>query len=43
MEVKIPEGDVDEHITFEYTGYHPVRLLVMRNIFGRCLGGSHKL
>lgn len=46
-EVQRPSGQIDVLIGYEYAGYHPVReqssehLLLLRNQFGRCLGGSH--
>ena len=49
LELQRPEGEVDVLVGFEYAGYHPVReqsvnnLLVLRNQFGVCMGGSHKL
>ena len=42
-----PNGEIDILIGFEYAGYHPTRtqsnghLLIMENIFGKCLSGSH--
>ena len=48
-ELKRPEGEVDVLVGFEYAGYHPVRqqsvnnLLILRNQFGMCMGGAHKL
>ena len=47
-EISRPSGEIDVLIGFEYAGYHPVReqssghLLVMRNRFGKCLGGFHR-
>ena len=46
-EVERPEGEIDVLIGFEYAGFHPVQeqssghLLLLKNRFGRCLGGSH--
>ena len=43
-----PGGEVDMLIGFEYAGFHPIRmqaadhLLLMKNRFGWCLGGSHE-
>ena len=42
-----PEGSIDVLIGFEYAGFHPVtiqsagHLVLVRNRFGECLGGSH--
>lgn len=46
-DIERPEGEIDVLIGFEYAGHHPVRkqssghLLLLRNRFGYCLGGSH--
>ena len=42
-----PVGEVDVLVGFEYAGFHPVchrsmgHLLILKNRFGSCLGGSH--
>ena len=42
-----PTGTVDVLIGYEYAGFHPEReqscehLLLLRNRFGRCIGGTH--
>ena len=47
-EIERPCGNVDLLIGFNYAGLHPVReqvagnLLLLKNAFGRCLGGTHK-
>ena len=44
-----PTGQIDVLIGFEYAGFHPIRerscghLLLLSNIFGKCIGGSHQL
>ena len=46
-EIKRPTGSVDVLIGYGYAGFHPEpeqksdHLLLMRNRFGRCLGGAH--
>ena len=46
-EVQRPIGEIDVLIGDEYAGYYPVReqscghLLLLKNRFGRCPGGSH--
>ena len=46
-EIRRPTGSVDVLIGYGYAGYHPVpeqksgHLLLLRNRFGRCLGGTH--
>ena len=46
-EVERPKGYIDLLIGFNYAALHPTKeqsvgnLLLMRNIFGRCLGGTH--
>ena len=46
--VERPTGEVDMLIGFEYAGFHPEKvqavnhLLLLRNMFGKCLGGSHQ-
>ena len=46
-EISRPTGSVDMLIGYGYVGYHPVpeqklgHLLLLRNRFGRCLGGTH--
>ena len=49
-EIRRPTGSVDVLIRYGYTGYtgyHPIKeqksghLLLLRNRFGRCLGGTH--
>ena len=48
-EVKRPVGELDVFIGFEYAGFHPIRgqysdhVPVLKNQFGRCLGGSDPL
>ena len=48
-EICRPVGTVDLLIGFEYAAWHPVQLqaighlLVLSNMFGKCLGGSHPL
>jgi hypothetical protein len=47
QEIQRPNGEIDVLIGHEYAGYHPEReqssghLLLLKNRFGRCLGGSH--
>ena len=47
QEIQRPSGEIDVLIGYEYAGYHPEReqssghLLLLKNRFGRCLGGSH--
>ena len=42
-----PTGEVDTLIGYEYADFHPLkeqssgRLLLLRNQFGRCIGGTH--
>ena len=44
-----PTGEIYMLIGFEYAGFHPEKmhavkhLLIMKNMFGSCLGGSHPL
>jgi hypothetical protein len=46
-EIQGPNEEIDVLIGFEYTSYHPERekssghLILFKNRFGRCLGGSH--
>ena len=46
-EIKRPSGAVDVLIGYRYAGYHPEpeqksdHLLLLKNRFGRCLGGTH--
>ena len=46
-EITRPTGEVDVFIGFEYAGFHPQKelsskhLLLLKNRFGRCLGGTH--
>lgn len=46
-EIKRPTGTVDVLIGYAYAGYHPEpeqksnHLVLLRNRFGRCLGGTH--
>ena len=46
-EIARPTGEVDVLIGFEYAGFHPQKeqssehLLLLKNRFGRCLGGTH--
>lgn len=46
-EIRRPTGTVDVLIGYGYTGYHPEpeqksgHLLLLKNRFGRCLGGAH--
>ena len=48
-ELQRPVGEIDILIGFEYAGFHPTRkqsnghLLLLENMFGNCLGGSHPL
>ena len=48
-ELQRPTGPVDVLIGYEYAAYHPVReqcvehLLLLKNRFGRCVGGTHPL
>ena len=45
-EIARPTGEIDVLIGFEYAGFHPQReqfaghLLLLRNQFGRCIGGT---
>ena len=45
--IQRPEGEIELLIGFEYAGFHPEKiksanhLLLMRNKFGYCIGGSH--
>ncbi|CAB3989230.1 RNA-directed DNA polymerase from transposon BS [Paramuricea clavata] len=47
QEIQRTNGEIDVLIGYEYAGYHPEReqssghLLLLKNRFGRCLGGSH--
>ena len=47
-EIKRPTGEIDMLIGFEYAAFHPEKerahkhLLLLRNKFGRCIGGSHQ-
>lgn len=49
MDIERPEGAVDVLICYEYAGFHPVpeqkmeHLLLLKNRFGRCLGGNHAM
>ena len=46
-EIKRPSGAVDVLIGYRYAGYHPKpeqksdHMLLLKNRFGRCLGGTH--
>ena len=46
-EITRPIGSVDILIGYEYAGFHPEKeqisghLLLLKNRFGRCTGGSH--
>ena len=46
-EITRPTGEVDVLIRFEYAGFHPQKeqssehLLLLKNRFGRCIGGTH--
>ena len=46
-ELKRPSGPVDVLIGYRYAGYHPEpeqksdHLLLLKNRFGQCLGGTH--
>lgn len=46
-EITRPTGEVDVLIGFEYTGFHPQteqsseHLLLLKNRFGKCIGGTH--
>ena len=46
-EIARPTGEVDVLIGFEYAGFHPQKeqfsghLLLLKNQFGRCIGGTH--
>ena len=46
-QVRRPSGTVDLLIGFEYAAWHPIReqaaghLLLLSNIFGKCMGGYH--
>ena len=46
-EIARPTGEIDVLIGFEYAGFHPqkeqfsVHLLLLKNQFGRCIGGTH--
>jgi hypothetical protein len=46
-EIQRPNGEIDVLIGYQNAGYHPERekssghLLLLKNRFGRCLGGSH--
>ena len=46
-EIRRPAGNVDVLIGYRYAGYHPEpeqrsgHLLLLKNRFGRCLGGNH--
>ena len=48
-EIERPSGPVDILIGYEYAAYHPEReqnvghLVLLRNHFGRCIGGTHPL
>ena len=48
-EIERPSGPVDILISYEYAAYHPEReqnighLVLLRNRFGRCIGGTHPL
>ena len=48
-EIRRPAGAVDVLIGYGYAGYHPEpeqrsgHLLLLKNRFGRCLGGTHTL
>ena len=49
VEIRRPAGAVDVLIGYGYAGYHPEpeqrsgHLLLLKNRFGRCLGGTHTL
>ena len=46
-EITRPNGSVDVRIRYEYAGFYPEKeqssrhLLLLKNRFGRCIGGSH--
>ena len=46
-EITRPTGEVDVLIGFEYAGFHPQteqsseHLLLLKNRFGKCIGGTH--
>ena len=46
-EIARPTGEIDVLIGFEYAGFHPQKeqfsghLLLLKNQFGRCIGGTH--
>ncbi|XP_068675344.1 uncharacterized protein [Montipora foliosa] len=48
-EIVRPTGAIDVLIGYEYAGFHPEReqnserLLLLKNRFGRCIGGTHPL
>ena len=48
-DIRRPTGEIDVLIGFEYAEFHLVReqshdhLPVLRNRFGKCIGGSHSL
>jgi len=47
-EIERPTGEVDVLIGYEYAGFHPQKeqssghLLLLKNQFGRCIGGTHQ-
>ena len=47
-DVKRPVGEIEMLIGFDYAGFHPEKeqacghLLLLKNKFGHCLGGSHR-
>ena len=47
--IQRPCGSIDVLVGFEYAAYHPIRqasvgnLLLLKNQFGWCIGGSHPL
>ena len=47
QEIARPTGEIDVLIGFEYAGFHPQKeqfsghLLLLKNQFGRCIGGTH--
>ena len=48
-EIVCPTGAIDVLVGYEYAGFHPEReqnsehLLLLKNRFGRCIGGTHPL
>ena len=48
-DINRPTGEIDVLIGYQYATYHPQRednngrLLLLKNRFGKCIGGSHPL